>query len=139
MEPITSLPLLVVCCAAQEASVRHTMSIQEETKFDFHTYVALRSLTQIQPNCCRGTCQVGDSANHSSRFRFFLHTLKNCYKTRMHARIELKLGAQNGCIKMNLCTNFHGNSVKISGVMTNCSCKTRSICCHADRVNHLDE
>jgi len=52
-----------------------------------------------------------------------------------HTRIKLKLGTQNGRIKRNLCTNFSKNLVKISGVMTKSSRKTRSICCHAYRVN----
>jgi len=38
-----------------------------------------------------------------------------------HARIKLKLGTQNGPIKMNLHTNFSANLLKISDVMTNCS------------------
>ena len=45
----------------------------------------------------------------------------------MHSRIKLKLGSQDGRIK----TNLHSTSGKyISVVMTNCSRKTRSICCH---------
>ena len=54
----------------------------------------------------------------------------------MHARIMLKLGTQNGLIT-NLHTNFSSNPVKISGVMTNYSCKSRLICCHAYRVTTL--
>jgi len=53
-----------------------------------------------------------------------------------HAWIRLKLGTQNGHIKVNLSSYFGVNPIKFSRVMTNCLHKTRLICCHTYKVNH---
>ena len=147
-----------LCRAAQEqASARHTVSILTERNKTWFSHLRI-SLTRIQPNllqrCPPGRrlyipnlTQIAPSVFEIrvpkvSFFFFlffvFLHTYKNRYKTRTHARIKLKLGTQNRRIKKNLRTNFSANP-KISGVKTICSHKTRSICCHAYRVNHFEE
>ena len=72
-------------------------------------------------------------------FFVFLHTCKNCYKTQTRTLIALKLCTQNGSPKENPSIKFGANPMNGSGVMTDYSCKTRSICCHAYRVNRFME
>ena len=76
------------------------------------------------------------------RFFFFFvfsHTCKNCYKTQTCTPIALKFGTQKGSTKANPSIKFGANPVNDSGVMTDYSRKTRSICCHAYRVNRFME
>ena len=55
------------------------------------------------------------------------------------ALIALKLGTQKGSPKVNPSIKFGGNPMNGSGVMTDYLRKTRSICCHAYRVNrHME-
>ena len=68
-------------------------------------------------------------------FFVFLHTCKNCYKMQMRTPIALQFGTQKGSTKANPSIKFGANPVNDSGVMTDYSRKTRSICCHAYRVN----
>ena len=70
--------------------------------------------------------------------RVFAH-LQNYYKTRTRAPIALKFGTQKGSPKANPSIKFGANPINGSGVMTDYSCKTRSICCHAYRVNRCME
>ena len=74
------------------------------------------------------------------RFFFvFSHTCKNCYKTQTRTPIALKFSTQKGSPKANPSINFGANPMNGSGVMTDYSRKTRSICCHAYRVNRFME
>ena len=71
-------------------------------------------------------------------FRVFAH-LQNCYKTRKRTPIALKFGTQKGSPKANPSIKFGANPMNGSGGMTDYSRKTRSICCHAYRVNRCME
>ena len=78
------------------------------------------------------------------RFFFFLffvfsHTCKNCYTKQTRTPTALKFGTQKGSPKANPSINFGTNPMNGSGVMTDYSRKTRSICCHAYRVNRFME
>ena len=79
----------------------------------------------------------------SSLFFFFFfvfsHTCKNCYNKQTRTPIALKFGTQKGSPKANPSINFGTNLMNGSGVMTDYSRKTRSICCHAYRVNRFME
>ena len=83
----------------------------------------------------------GQSFVYFSSFFFFVfsHTCKNCYKTQTRTPIALKFGTQKGSTKANPRIKFGANPVNDSGVMTDYSRKTRSICCHAYRVNRFME
>ena len=72
-------------------------------------------------------------------FFVFLHTCKNCYNTRTRAPIALKFGTQKGSSKANPSIKFGAIPMNGSGVMTDYSRKTRSICCHAYRLNRFME
>ena len=72
-------------------------------------------------------------------FFVFSHTCKNCYKTQTRTPIALTFGTQKGSPKANPSIKFGANPMNGSGVMTDYSRKTRSICCHAYRVNHFME
>ena len=77
-------------------------------------------------------------------FRFFFffifsHTCKNCYNKQMRTPIALKFGTQKGNPTANSSIKFGTNPMNGSGVMTDYSRKTRSICCHAYRVNRFME
>ena len=76
------------------------------------------------------------SSSSTSSFR----TLRKIrHKTRMRARIELKVGTLKGLIKADLCTNFGRNPMNIQGVMTDYLRKIRSKVCHAYRVKSFEE
>ena len=72
-------------------------------------------------------------------FFVFSHTCKNCYNKQMRTPIALKFGTQKGSPKANPSINFGTNPMNGSGVITDYSRKTRSICCHAYRVNRFME
>ena len=72
-------------------------------------------------------------------FFVFLHTCKNCYNTQKRAPIALKFGTQKGSPTANPSIKFGANPMNGAGVMTDYSHKTRSICCHAYRLNHFME
>ena len=79
-----------------------------------------------------------DTSCQSFDFFFFLvfsHTCKNFYKMQTRAPIALKFGTQKENPKANPSIKFGANPMNGSGVMTDYSRKTRSICCHAYRVN----
>ena len=153
----------IVCRAAQEAGT-HTMGILTGrkkmsfsdfcismiphpigTKFATELPARQGSLhTKFEGNCSshfRDTsCQSFDFFS-SFFFSFFVcsFTCKNCYKRRTRAPIALKYGTQKGSPKVNSSIKFGANPKNGSGVMTDYSRKTRSICCHAYRVNHFME
>ena len=85
------------------------------------------------------SCQSFDFFSSFIFFFVFSHTCKNCYKTRTRAPIALKFGTQKGSPKANPSIKVGVNSLNGSGVMTDYSRKTRSICCHAYRVNRFME
>ena len=70
-------------------------------------------------------------------FFVFSHTCKHCYKAQMRTLITLKFGTQKGSPKANPSIKFGANPMNSSGVMTDYSHKTRSICCHVYRVNRF--
>ena len=72
-------------------------------------------------------------------FFVFSNTCKNCYKTQTRAPTALKFGTQNRSPKANPSINFGANPMNGSEVMTDYSRKTRSICCHAYRINRFME
>ena len=72
-------------------------------------------------------------------FFVFSHTCKNCYNKQTRTPIALKFSTQKGSPKANPSIKFGTNPMNGSGVMTDYSLKTRSICCHAYRVNRFME
>ena len=72
-------------------------------------------------------------------FFVFSHTCKNCYNKQTRTPIALTFGTQKGSPKANPSIKFGTNPMNGSGVMTDYSRKTRSICCHAYRVNRFME
>ena len=72
-------------------------------------------------------------------FFVFSHTCKNCDNKQTRTPIAMKFGTQKGSPTANPSINFGTNPMNGSGVMTDYSRKTRSICCHAYRVNHFME
>ena len=72
-------------------------------------------------------------------FFVFSHTCKNCYNKQTRTQIAMKFGTQKGSPKANPSIKFGTNPMNGSGVMTDYSHKTRSICCHAYRVNRFME
>ena len=85
------------------------------------------------------SCQSFDLFLRFFSFFVFLHTCKNCYKTQTRTPIALKFGTQKGSPKVNPSIKFGATPMDGSGVMTDYSRKTRSICCHAYRVNRFME
>ena len=61
-------------------------------------------------------------------FSFFLHKHKNCSNSGMHASIELKFGTRVEQHKANKGTKFGDNPTRILVVISDISCKQRSIC-----------
>ena len=78
-------------------------------------------------------------SSYSSSTSSFRTLRKIRHKTRMHARIGLKIGTLKGLIKADLCTNFGRNPMNIHGVMTDYLRKIWSKVCHAYRVNSFEE
>ena len=72
-------------------------------------------------------------------FFVFSHTCKNCYKTQTRTLIALNFGTQKGSPKVNPSIKCGANPMNDSGVMTDYLHKTRSICCHAYRLNRYME
>ena len=100
----------------------------------------------------QGSLHTKFEGNHSSHFElpkfqffffvFFLRVfahLQNCYKTQTRAPIALKFDTQKGSAKVNPSIKFGANPMNGSGVMTDYLRKTRSICCHAYKVNRFME
>ena len=85
------------------------------------------------------SCQCFDFFSSFFFFFVFSHTCKNCYKTQMRTSIALKFGTHNGSPKANPTIKFGANPMNGSGFMIDYSRKTRSICCHAYRVNRFME
>ena len=76
------------------------------------------------------------------RFFFFFvfsHTCKKCYNKQTRTPIALTFGTRKGSPTANPSVKFGTNLMNGSGVMTDYSRKTRSICCHAYRVNRFME
>ena len=86
------------------------------------------------------SCHFRDTSCQSFNFFFvFSRTCKHCYKTQTRSPIALKFGTQKRSLKANPSIKFGANPMNGLGVMTDYSRKTRSICCHAYRVNHFME
>ena len=105
------------------------------TKFATELSASQGSLhTQFEGNC---SSHFRDTSRQSFNFFFFVfsHTCKNCYKMQMCTPIALQFGTQKGSPNANPSIKFGANLMNGSGVMTDYSHKTRSICCHAYRIN----
>ena len=70
--------------------------------------------------------------------RLFAH-LQNCYNKQTRTPIAMKFSTQKGSPTANPSIKFGTNLMNGSGVVTDYSRKTRSICCHAYRVNRFME
>ena len=70
-------------------------------------------------------------------FFVFLHTCKNCYKMQTLTPIALNFGTQIGSPTVNPSIKFGANPMNGSGVMNDYSRKTKSICCHAYKLNRF--
>ena len=142
---------------------RHTVSILTgRTKTSFShlcisviTYLIGTTFTTQLP-ASQGSLHSTFEGNRSSHFRdtscqsfvffssfvfffVFSHTCKNCYNKQTRTPIALKFGTQKGSPNANPSITFGTNPMNGSGVMTDYSRKTRSICCHAYRVNRFME
>ena len=145
---------------------RHTVSILTgRTKTSF-SHLCISVITYLigtkfatQLSASQGSLHSKFEGNRSSHFRdtscqsfvffssffffffffVFSHTCKNCYNTQTRTPIVLKFGTQKGRTKANPSIKFGTNPMNGSGVMTDYSRKTRSICCHAYRVNRFME
>ena len=147
---------------------RHTMGIltgRKKTSFShfcisvIHYPIGIKFATELPAS--RGSLHTKCEGNRSSHFRetscqifgifflvffffvffffVFLHTCKNCYKTQTCTPIALKFGTQNRSPKANPSIKFGAKPMNGMGVMTDYSRTTRSICCHAYRVNCFKE
>ena len=142
-----------MCRAAQEAGAPHRGYIDRKKENVIFTPLYLGdTLSDWNQSCYRVARQLGESTFQILRkslqpfpryelpkFRFFFfvfsHTCKNCYKTKTRTPIALKFGTQKGSPKANPSIKFGSNPMNESGFMTVYLRKTRSICCHAYRVN----
>ena len=151
-----------VCRAAQEAGAPHREYIDRKNENVIFTPFYLGDhLSDWNQICCTVTRQSTESTFQILRkslppfpryelpkFRFFSsfffffvfsHTCKNCCNKQTRTPIALKFGTQKGSPKANASIKFGTNPMNGSGVMTDYSRKTRSICCHAYRVNRFME
>ena len=91
------------------------------------------------------SCHFRDTSCQSFVFFFFVflfffsHTCKNCYNKQTRTPIAMKFCTQKGSPTANASIKCGTNPMNGSGVMTDYSRKTRSICCHAYRVNRFME
>ena len=153
----------VVCRAAQEAGAPHREYIYRKKENVIFTFLYLGDpLSDWKQICYRISRQPGKFTfqirrksiqpfprYELSKFQFFScffflffvfsHTCKNCYKTQACTPIALKFGTQKGSPKANPSIRYGAYPMNGSGVMTNYLRKTRSICCHAYRVNRFME
>ena len=141
---------------------RHTVSILTgRTKTSF-SHLCISVITYLigtkfatQLSASQGSLHSKFEGNRSSHFRdtscqsfvfffvffffVFSHTCKKCCNKQTRTLIALKFGTQKGSPKANPSIKFGTNPMNGSGVMTDYSRKTRSICCHAYRVNRFTE
>ena len=153
-----------MCRAAQEAGAPHREYNDRKTKTSF-SHLCISVITYLIGTKFATQLPASQGSLHSKfegnrykpfpryelpKFRFFFfvffffffvfsHTCKNCYNTQTRTPIALKFGTQKGSPKANPSINFGTNPMNGSGVMTDYSRKTRSICCHAYRVNRFME
>ena len=129
--------MVVLCGSRSQRTPHHEyIYLQEETKLDFHTYVAPRFLIRIQPNLLQ-RCPPGRGVYIPNLMQitsavFVIQAPKVLFKI-----LCFFLFAHLKKLLTNPCTNFSANP--ISGVMNNCSHKTRSIYYHAYRVNCFEK
>ena len=152
-----------VSCGPRSRRATPWVYWQEERKRHFHTFVSWWSLIWLEPNLLH-SCPpakgvyipnlkeiapaISEIRAAKVSFFFFVffffffvfsHTCKNCYTKQTRTPIALKFGTQKGSQKANPSIKFGTNPMNGSGVMTDYSHKTRSICCHAYRVNRFME
>ena len=113
------------------------------------TYLIGTKFTTQLP-ASKGSVHSKFEGNRSSHFRdtsfqsfvffffVFSHNCKNCYNKQTRTPIALKFSTQKGSPKANPSIKFGTNPINGSGVMTDYSHQTRSICCHAYRVNRSE-
>ena len=146
-----------VSCGPRSRRATPWVYWQEERKRHFHTFVSRWYLIRLEPNLlqsfppARGVYipnlkEITQAIPRYEwpKFRFFFffvfsHTCKNCYNKQTRTPIALTFGTQKGNPTANPSINFGTNPMNGSGVMTDYSRKTRSICCHAYRVNRFME
>ena len=75
----------------------------------------------------------------TAREEEFQQFCNRLYNKQMRTPIALKFGTQKGSPTANPSINFGTNPINGAGVMTDYSRKTRSICCHAYRINRFME
>ena len=80
--------------------------------------------TKFEGNPLRHNREIR-AANNSGFFFLFLHTCKNCYKTKMRTLIALKFDTQKRSPKANPSIKLDANPMNGLGVTTNYSRKTR--------------
>ena len=149
-----------MCRAVQEAGAPHHEYIDRKKKTSFsHLCISVIPYTigtkfATELSASQGSIHSKFEGNRSSHFHdtscdsfdfswffffVFSHTSKNCYKMQTRTPIALKFGTQKGSPTANPSIKVGSNPMNGSGVMTDYSRKTRSICCHADRVNRFME
>ena len=109
------------------------------------TYPIVTKLATQLP-ASQGSLYSKFEGNRSSHFRdtscqsfvFFLRFFLR-YNKQTRSPIAMKFGTQKGSPTANPSIKFGTNPMNGSGVMTDYSRKTRSICCHAYRVNRFME
>ena len=149
--------------AAQEVGAPHRGYIDRKKENVIFTLFYPRSLIRLEPNLLQScppakgvyTPNLKEIVPAISEIRaakisifllrfcsfFFVvsHTCKNCYKTQTRTPVALKFGTQKGSPKANSSITFGANPMNGSRVITDYARKTRSICCHAYRVNRFME
>ena len=144
-----------MCRAAQESGAPHREYIDRKKENVISHFcisvisypIETKFTAELPAN--KGSLHSKFEGNHSSHFRdmsgqiffffVFSHTCKNSCKTQTRTPIALKFGTQQGSPKAHPSIKFGANPINGSGVMTYYLRKTRSICCHAYRVNRFME
>ena len=112
-------------------------------------YTVVRQLGESAYQIGRKSCQPFPRYK-LSKFQFFFFVFSSstsCFRTLAKIAIKckriipiaLKFSTQKENPKANPIITFGANPMNNTGVMTDYSCKTRSICCHAYRVNRFME
>ena len=150
-------------CGPRSRRATHVSILTGRTKTSF-SHVCISVITNLigtkfatQLSAGQGSLHSKFEGNRSSHFRdtscqslviflgfffsffVFSHTCKNCYDKQTRTLIALKFGTQKGSPTANPSITFGTNPMNGSGVMTDYSRKTRSLCCHAYRVNRFME
>ena len=138
---------------------RHTVGIltgRKKTSFSYFCILVIPypigTTFATELPASQGSLHTTFEGSRSSHFRdtscqsfdffssfFFLCVLAHFQKLQTCIPIALTFGTQKGSPKANPSIKFGGNPMNGLGVLTDYSCKTRLICCHAYRVNRFME